>query len=45
MFEAAIFEASTQPTMIKLEGELFSRNGSIMVDPGASLSYVNPGMV
>ena len=31
--------------MIELEGKLLSKLVSILVDPGASLSYVNPKVV
>ena len=34
-----------QPTMIELEGKLLSQSVSILVDPGAILSYVIPKIV
>ena len=34
-----------QPTMIELEGNLLSQFVSILVDLGASLSYVNPKII
>lgn len=38
-------QAYYQPTMIELEGKLLSQIVSILVDPGAILSYVNPIIV
>ena len=38
-------QADFQPTMIELEGTLLTKPVSILVDPGASLSYVNPKLV
>ena len=38
-------QADYQPTMIELEGKLLSQSVSILVDPGASLSYVSPKIV
>ena len=38
-------EADYQLTMIELEGKLLSQPVSILVDPGASLSYVSPKLV
>ena len=38
-------QADYQPTMIGLEGKLLSESVSILVDPGASLSYVNPKII
>ena len=34
-----------QPTMIELEGKIQNRALSILVDPGASLSYIHPRVV
>ena len=34
-----------QPTMIELEGKILTQSVSILVDPGASLSYVSPKVV
>ena len=31
--------------MIELEGKLYSQTVSILVDPGTSLSYMNPQIV
>lgn len=33
------------PTMIELEGELFNQTVSILIDTGASLSYVSINIV
>lgn len=38
-------QADYQPTMIELEGKLCSQTVPILVDPGASLSYINPKIV
>ena len=38
-------QADYRPTMIELEGKLLSQPVSILVDPGASLSYVSPKVV
>ena len=38
-------QANFQPTMIELEGTLLTKPISILVDPGASLSYVSPKIV
>ena len=38
-------QADYQPMMIELEGKLLSYSVSILVDPGVSLSYVNPKIV
>ena len=35
-------QADFQPTMIELEGKLLSQNVSVLVDLGASLSYISP---
>ena len=38
-------QADYQPTMIEFEGKIFDRTVSILVDPGATLSYVSPKVV
>ena len=38
-------QAYFQPTMIELEGNLLSKTVSVLVDPGASLSYISPKLV
>ena len=38
-------QADFQPTMIELEGTLLTEPVSILVDPGASLSYISPKLV
>ena len=38
-------QANYQRTMIELEGKLLSQPVSILVDPGASLSYISPKLV
>ena len=38
-------QADFQPTMIELEGKLLSQTVSVLVDPGASLSYISPKLV
>ena len=38
-------QADYQPTMIELKGTLLTKHVSILVDPGASLSYVSPKIV
>ena len=38
-------QADFQPTMIELEGTMLSKPVSILIDPGASLSYVSPKLV
>eukprot|EP00253_Pinus_taeda_P006640 PITA_06640 len=37
--------ADYQPTMIEFEGKIFDRIVSVLVDPGATLSYVSPKIV
>ena len=39
------WQADYQLTMIELEGKFLSQLVSILVDPGASLSYVSPKLV
>eukprot|EP00253_Pinus_taeda_P024823 PITA_24823 len=34
-----------QPTMIEFEGKIFDKTVSVLVDPGATLSYVSPKIV
>ena len=38
-------KADYQPKMIEIEGKLLSQHVSILVDPGASLSYVSAKLV
>eukprot|EP00253_Pinus_taeda_P027708 PITA_27708 len=38
-------QADYQPTMIEFEGKIFDRTVSVLVDPGATLSYVSPKIV
>ena len=38
-------QADFQPTIIELEGTLLTKPVSILLDPRASLSYVNPKIV
>eukprot|EP00253_Pinus_taeda_P020750 PITA_20750 len=38
-------QADYQPTMIEFEGKIFDKNVSVLVDPGATLSYVSPKIV
>ena len=38
-------QADYQPTMIELEGKLLSQTVSVLVDLGASLSYISPKYV
>lgn len=38
-------QAEFQPTMIEFEGKLFGQTVSILIDPGAILSYVSPKIV
>eukprot|EP00253_Pinus_taeda_P002642 PITA_02642 len=38
-------QADYQPTMIEFEGKIFDRAVSVLVDPGATLSYISPKVV
>eukprot|EP00253_Pinus_taeda_P019573 PITA_19573 len=38
-------QADYQPTMIEFEGKNFDKTVSVLVDPGATLSYVSPKIV
>eukprot|EP00253_Pinus_taeda_P022926 PITA_22926 len=38
-------QADYQPTMIEFEGKIFDKTVSVLVDPGATLSYVSPKIV
>eukprot|EP00253_Pinus_taeda_P004218 PITA_04218 len=38
-------QADYQPTMIEFEGKIFDRTVSVLVDPGATLSYISPKVV
>eukprot|EP00253_Pinus_taeda_P029666 PITA_29666 len=38
-------QADYQPTMTEFEGKIFDRAVSVLVDPGATLSYISPKVV
>jgi len=38
-------QADYQPSMVELEGKISNHHVSILIDPGASLSYVSPRIV
>eukprot|EP00253_Pinus_taeda_P030276 PITA_30276 len=38
-------QAEYQPTMVELEGNISNLTVSVLIDPGATLSYVNPKVV
>jgi len=38
-------QAEHQPTMVEFESKFFYQNISVLIDPGAKLSYVSPKIV
>ena len=38
-------EAEYQPTMVEFEGKIFNLSISVLIDPGATLSYISPKIV
>jgi hypothetical protein len=38
-------KADHQSTIVEIEGKIYNNNVSILIDPGASLSYITPTLV